>query len=519
MSSRRSIVALTVALGAWGAGCGSCDESAAEHLERGRAQIEEGAALLLAQGNDDETDESVATPPPPARAGNRARLLTNGEASFVERMRLIDGAEQSIYVQALIFKADVSGGAIADRLIARKRDKPDLDIRVIVDAYSNIQDYDAQMLYFELTDAGIQVHGYEPLYLEWIDEIDPADWSAGNKRYHEKYFVVDGERAIVGGMNVADDYARIGSDPARVWRDQDIYLEGPIVADVTSAFEENFRHFQRIHDRRPEVLESDAYWDAWRHVHPRLRETVTASLGRDRPWSRTKRAPFDRRALAARAVQSPMRDGVTVQFVRSRPRLEERWIDEAYRARIEAARSTIVIANAYFIPTGALRRALADAAGRGVEVTVITNSKETNDIPLISDAGRISYAELLGAGVRIYEWHAERHGEGTLHAKLAVFDSRVAIIGSYNLDPRSLALNSEDVVIVEDERIAGELHTRVMGTDLAFAERVTARQARAWSDPDLMPPLDRVPSVPFWDPRFNAAEFELFLIGQASKNL
>jgi hypothetical protein len=67
----------------------------------------------------------------------------------------------------LIFKADTAGTAIADRLLARKRANPDLDIRVIVDAYANIQDYDAQMLYFELMDAGIQVYGYEPLFLRF----------------------------------------------------------------------------------------------------------------------------------------------------------------------------------------------------------------------------------------------------------------------------------------------------------------------------------------------------------------
>lgn len=500
------------------AGCDSCEDRAAEELERGRARLEEGASHLLA-GGDDETEPSEPSPPPPAREGNEARLLINGEASFLERLALIDEAERSIYVQALIFKADTVGCAIADRLIAKKREVPDMDIQVIVDAYANIQDYDAQMLYFELMDAGIRVHGYEPLYLEWIDEINLEDWTAGNKRYHEKYFVVDGERAVVGGMNIGDEYARIGDEPALIWRDQDIYLEGPVVRDITSAFEENARHFRRIHDRRPEILESDGYWDAWRHVHPALRERVTEALGRDRAWNRPEIAPLDTEDLASRRVESERHDDVVVQFVRSRPRLGERWIDEIYRTRIAAAESSIVIANAYFIPTDELVGALTGAAGRGVEVTVITNSKETNDIPLINDAGRVSYRELVEAGVRVYEWHGERHGEGTLHAKLAVFDSEVAIIGSYNLDPRSLALNSEDVVVVEHAGVAGELHRRVLGADLAYAERITSRQARRWSDPELIPVVDQVPSVPYWDPSFDADRFELFLIGQASKSL
>lgn len=492
--------------------CSACDERAV--VERGREGIDRGLAKgrdLLAR--DDEPEE--AAPPPPAREGNDARLLINGEAAFLERLRLIDEAERSILVQALIFKADTTGGAIADRLIARKREDPDLDIRVIVDAYANIQDYDAQMLYFELIDAGIDVQGYEPFYLEWINEIDTDDWAAGHKRYHEKYLVVDGERAIVGGMNIGDEYARVGDDPALIWRDQDVYLEGPVVADIAAAFDENYRTFRQIQARRPSIVEPDRYWDAWRHVHPGLRRAVTRSLGRDRSWRDTPRAPLDRADLTRRSVSSPVHDDVTVRFIRSRPRLGERWIDEAYREQIDRARSSIVIANAYLIPTPGIREALLDAARRGVAITLITNSRETNDIPLINDAGRVHYQALIEAGVEIYEWHAERHGEGTIHAKLAVFDRAVAIVGSYNLDPRSLALNSEDVVVIDDARIGAELHDRVMEVDLRMAERITPEQAERWSDPDLVPRFDSMPRVPWWDPRFDADRFELYLIGRA----
>ncbi|MCC7540434.1 MAG: phosphatidylserine/phosphatidylglycerophosphate/cardiolipin synthase family protein, partial [Deltaproteobacteria bacterium] len=449
-------------------GCaGSCDapevQRVQREIDRGRAQAERvGTSVArearhIARADDDEHPAEKAAPPPPRRTGNRAKLLTNGEASFLERMRLIDSAERSIFIQTLIFKADAVGLETADRLIRRKRARPDLDVRVIVDAFANIQDYDAQMLYFELMDAGIEVQGYEPLYLQWVNEIDTADWAAGNKRYHEKYFVVDGRVAIVGGMNIADEYARFSTDPTLIWRGQDVYLEGPIVGDVERAFRENFAGFRSTQRRRPRALESDVYWEAWRTVHPRLRGAVTSSMGRDRAWARpAQRRAWDASVLERRRVESPLRQNVAVSFVRSRPRLGERWIDRVYRERIGSARRSIVIANAYFIPTPELKAALLAAARRGVAITIITNSKETNDIPLINDAGRVSYRELMAAGIAVY-----RAREGTLHAKLAVFDSEVAIIGSYNLDPRSLALNSEDVVVVEDAGLATELHTRV----------------------------------------------------------
>ncbi len=459
-----------------------------------------------------------ASPPPPVRQGNRARLLTNGEAAFLERLRLIDEAERSIYIQALIFKADTVGYEIADRLLARKRESPDLDIRVIVDAYSNVQDIDAQMMYFELMNGGIDVQGYEAFYLHWINELNVDDWTAGNKRYHEKYFVVDGTRAIVGGMNIGNEYARFGGDPVLTWRDQDVYLEGPVVRDIEQAFLENFAYFSRTKGRLPNPLSTDTYWEGWREVHPQLRELVTASLEKRRGWVRARHAPWDPAPLERRRVDSPLHEDVAVQLVRSRPRLGEAWIDEAYLERIRAATSTVVIANAYFVPSEALRRALVDAARRGVAVTVITNSTATNDIPIINDVGRLSYLELIDAGVAVYEWHAERFGEGTLHAKLAVFDSEVVIIGSFNLDPRSSGLNSEDVVVIEDDGVGRELHDRVMETDLRMAERVTAEQARAWSDPSLVPLADEVP-LQWFDPRFDPDRFELFLIRQVERHL
>jgi phosphatidylserine/phosphatidylglycerophosphate/cardiolipin synthase-like enzyme len=493
-----SLFSMMLAAAFVGVHCGSCDE--------------------VSFWPEDLVVEETAVPPPPARDKNQARLLINGEASFLERMKLIDEARRSIYIQALIFKADTVGTEIADRLLARKREDPELDIRIIVDAYSNIQDIDAQLLYFELMDGGIDVQGYEAFYLHWMNELNLRDWTAGNKRYHEKYWIIDGTKAVVGGMNVGDEYARVGTDPLLIWRDQDIYLEGPVVRDVQAAFLQNFSYFTRVKQRWPHQITTDSYWESWRGAHPQLRGLVTKALATHQGWRRAKRSPWDPEGLAKRSVGSPLVEDVSVQFIRSRPRVGESWIERAYCEHIDRAQHTVIIANAYFVPTPALKRSLLEAARRGVAVTVITNSKATNDIPIITDAGRLSYRELMEAGVEIYEWHAERANEGTLHAKYAVFDSEVAIIGSYNLDPRSRGLNSEDVVVVRDPRLATELHRRTLDTDLRLADRITPEQARVWADPDLVPLVDE-PQLPWSDPRFDPDRFELFLMRQAERHL
>jgi len=466
--------------------------------------------------------EEGPVPPPPVRQGNKAELLINGEASFLERMHLLDEAARSIYIQALIFKADTVGYEIADRLIAKKRKNPQLDIRLIVDALSNVQDINSQLLYFELRSAGIKVQGYEAFYLHWMSEVNLKDWKAGNKRYHEKYWIVDGTKAIVGGMNVADEYARADEEPAMTWRDQDVLLEGEVVGDIQEAFLTNDAAFDSLKKRWPSPMNTDGYWAAWHGIHPKLRSLVAASMGKTQAWKRASHAPWDPAQLEKRRIRSPLHDNVSVQFIRNRPRLGETWIAQAYLKAIGEAAKSITLANAYFIPTAAMKKALVDAARRGVEVTVLTNSKETNDIPIITDVARLSYLELIQAGVKVHEWHGERKGEGTLHAKFGVFDSKVIIMGSYNLDPRSQGLNSEDVVLIENPLMAGELEKQVKSSDLATADPISEAQARLWSDPSLVPLADKVEDevpLPWYDPRFDPDRFELFLLRQAEKNL
>jgi phosphatidylserine/phosphatidylglycerophosphate/cardiolipin synthase-like enzyme len=472
--------------------------------------------LGLTPPPDLESSETISSPP--SRSGNEVRLLINGEASFAQRFGLLDEAKKTIYIQALIFKADTVGRAIADRLLARKKQDPSLDIRVIVDAYSNIQDVDAQLMYFELMNAGIAVEGFEAFYLHWVNEINLADWVAGNKRYHEKYWIIDGERAVVGGMNIADEYARCTDDPVLIWRDQDVYLSGPVVADVERAFIDNFERFKAIKDSKPRALNTDAYWETWRTKVPGGTKLLDTALETKRAVTRRIKPQAPKRQCDGDEVPSATQQDVDVRFIRSRPREGEQGIHQAYLERIAAAKTSILIENAYFVPSKDLSQALMDAARRGVGVQVVNNSDLTNDIPVITKAGRVRYLELIDAGVVVYEWHGERHHEGTLHAKFAVFDEQVTIIGSYNLDPRSQGLNSEDVVVINHPKIAAELASYAREADLPMAERVTREQAVDWADPASLP--DAPKGLGKWtDPGFDRRAFEFVLLRQLESSL
>ena len=143
-------------------------------------------------------------------------------------------------------------------------------------------------------------------------------------------------------------------------------------------------------------------------------------------------------------------------------------IEEAYLELIDAARDEVVIAVAYFFPGSRFRIALARAAHRGVNVTVLLQGKV--EYMLLYYAARALYRPLLLAGVRIQEYH-----RSFLHAKVAVFDGRVASVGSSNIDPFSLLLAREANVFVDDAGFAGQLraslHEAIENGSLAVPRR------------------------------------------------
>jgi cardiolipin synthase len=195
--------------------------------------------------------------------------------------------------------------------------------------------------------------------------------------------------------------------------------------------------------------------------------------------------------------------GATCRFLQNRPRLKETYIQQAYVKLIERAQSEVLIANAYFVPTPSLFTALTDAAKRCASVKLVSNSPETNDLPEITLVGRGYYKDLLAvnespevkacknsdAGLRIWEWVGQAAGEptrsqGTMHSKFAVFDSQRALVGSYNLDPRSEKLNSETAVVLLQPDVARQLRLKILDEDLKYAREVTPEQAARFEAPE-----------------------------------
>jgi putative cardiolipin synthase len=428
-------------------------------------------------------------------------VLASGEDSFPVRLAALKAARRSIRIQALVFKGDESGLRVAEILKQKKAEG--LDVRVIVDAFSNPW-LQAQWMLFDLKQHGIEVEGYEALALQWINELPIPlltphfDPDAPNKRHHEKVWIVDGETpegmAVTGGLNIGNEYFRADPDhPEGNWRDQDVVVRGKVLADMVAMFDRNFQKFVAVKKSRG-PLNTNAYWDATRAV---MDHTGTLPI----KFKTDPRLIANVAGLEAREPVLAFHPS-TCRFLQNRPQLRETYIQQAYLKLIEGAQEELLVANAYFVPTPTITQALHDAARRCVAVTLLSNSPETNDLPEISMVGRGHYRTLLSvnespevgacarpdAGIRIWEWTGQAPDDpaptqGTMHSKFAIVDRQVSLVGSYNLDPRSENLNSESALVFENATLAQALAQSMLESDLRFSRRVTPKLASQFENP------------------------------------
>ncbi len=359
--------------------------------------------------------------PSPFVGGNRVELLVDGGAYFRAVIESIRTARRYVYLESYIVADDETGNRVAEALIERAR--AGVEVAFIFDGWGSLTLTDAYV--GRLSAAGVKLLCFRPVR-PWANRWP---WT---KRNHRKSVVVDGRVALVGGMNISNDYAAV-ADGGRNWRDTAVRISGPAVAQLDASFRE--------------------------------------------VWERNDRRPL----VATSGVASYRADGVEVRFVGNEGRRDRAAIRRAYLRAIIGARRSVRIMNAYFTPDRLLIRALRKAARRGVLVELIVAG--ATDVELVLHASRGLYGRLLRDGVRIYEWH-----ERILHAKTAVVDGVWATIGSANLNHRTYLLDLEVNAIVRGEEFCAEMDAqfdrdqgRCHRVDLVeWGQRPPARRLIEW---------------------------------------
>jgi cardiolipin synthase len=365
--------------------------------------------------------EQALHPGSPLVLGNKLTLLQNGPQTYDNMFAAIRSARDHINLETYIFDDDEIGRKFSDLLLQRQA--AGVQVNIIYDSIGAIRT--PKEFFDRLRAGGIRVLEFNPVNpLEGNDEA----WRLNN-RDHRRQLIIDGRIAFTGGVNISATYSSAPSGKRAAksenkdegWRDTHVRIEGPVVAE-----------FQKL------FLQT---------------------------WARQKGEP-----LAARNYFPPprRRGDEIVRVISSKPEDSRSLVYLTLISAITNAQKSVHLTIAYFAPDEQLRKALADAAQRGVEVSLVLPS--FTDSSTIFHLGRSYYTELLKSGVNIYE----RRG-AVMHAKTACIDGIWSTIGSTNLDWRSFLHNDEINAVVLGHDLAGQMEA-MFRQDLAQSDAITLDQ-------------------------------------------
>ena len=358
------------------------------------------------------------------QAGHTVELLQGGQEYFAALTEAIDQSRMEVWLETYIFNPDRSGVAVAEAL--ERAAARGVKVYLTMDGVGTPVLPAAWRERFE--QSGVHWNIFLPLGR--LGVLIPSHW----RRLHRKLCVVDGSVAFCGGINLLDDLFDPNHGTLSQPRlDYAVRVRGPLVADVQEAMAHFWWRQQLTREVRASELPT-----AWRSLKLSLRHTAHALIARGQ----------HAHASVGGDASVP---GTTMAGLLLRDNLRNRRkIEAAYLQAISAARSEVIVANAYFLPGTRLRRALMQAARRGVRVRLLLQGRY--EYFLQYHASRPVYGALLEAGVEIHEYAAS-----FLHAKVAVVDGAWATVGSSNLDPLSLLMAREANVAVRDARFASAL--------------------------------------------------------------
>ncbi|WP_397532950.1 cardiolipin synthase [Roseateles sp.] len=365
-------------------------------------------------------EEAIASGP--LTTGNRVLLLQDGPATYQAMLAAILDARDHINLETYILDDDDVGRRFAQALIEKRRQG--VVVNLIRDSVGTLGTPEA--FFEQLVAGGVSVLEFNP-----INPLDArADWSL-NQRDHRKLLIVDGRTAFLGGINISSVYSggsfskgwkpRPRGTPA--WRDTDLQLQGPVVAELQQMF-----------------LSS---------------------------WQAQQGAPLQPADYLPRSEAAGQE---VVRAIASAPGEAVSQIYATLLSAIASARRSVQITQAYFVPDPQLLQTLQAAAARGVDVRLILPAR--SDSGLVFHAGRSHYQRLLDAGVKIHE----RRGV-ILHAKTALIDGVWATVGSTNLDWRSFVHNHELNAVVLGAAFGRQMQA-MFAADLAASDEITPAQWR-----------------------------------------
>ena len=426
----------------------------------------------------------------PGQAG--FRLVSTGTEAYALRAYSALNARQSLDIQTYIWHNDLTGKLLASRALAAA--DRGVRVRILVD------DLDARAKNdgFAALDVHpmIDVRLYNPLVSREGGVGKVAEFSMGfsrlNHRMHNKSWIADGRIALVGGRNLGDEYfdAHDGTN----FVDLDLVMAGPVVAEVSANFD---RYWNSESNRRIWRLETQEYTDAELQQLRAVLAEAEQHLARSRYAQVLREDP---------RVQDLIQGDTTLHWTSewlfvsddpmkmALPEDQRSAVLDALRPALGSARREVALISPYFVPGPGGTQWLVARQRSGVDVRILTNSLSATDVAAVHGGysryrrelleGRVQLWELKPSGTQAGSFSLGGSSGSSLHTKAAIVDDQQVFVGSYNLDPRSTSLNTQQGVLATHPALAAELRA-IFERELRGQRswQVTLDQGRLrWSD-------------------------------------
>lgn len=376
---------------------------------------------------DVETELPAEVPRTISVAGHELTVFVESGPLFESLLADIERAKKRVWVEVYIFFNDEGGTRIAEAL--KRKAEEGVDVKVLYDAVGSVST--PAGFFSAMTAAGVKVHAYHSF---WEAFRRLRFFKVANRRDHRKVIVIDDSIGYFGGMNLIDNVETVEKQEAEKkpkssgWRDVHVRLVGPQQGELAVSFDRSWcrAHGEKI-SKRPRAYRKG------RVSGPRFPSAVSQEE--------------------------------SIHFFDSGPGSRYSRAARVFSSLIGHARDSITISMAYFLPVGMVARALLRARRDGVRIRVIVPGK--SDVKIVQRAANHLYLKLLKRGFRIYERQLRM-----LHSKAMVVDGLYSVVGSCNLDPRSLQINLEFVAVIRSRGFA-DIMQHICRYEISESQRVT----------------------------------------------
>jgi len=391
---------------------------------------------------------------------NHLMFLNDGTKAALARAKIVEKAQNELLVAYFIFEDDGIGLVALDLLLLKKELNPDIKIKVLLDGSSNRVD---RSLWYYLEQHGIEIREFHPSpkLLVPLKKISIRNFfkafKNANSRMHDKILLADSQDLIIGGRNIERTYYDLAK---KNFHDRDIYFVSKTIgAEVKAYFDKlwNSKHVSKLtYNRR------DRKGKHYNKMINKLKNIRNYTLYHKKEYEKNSQS-IDPEKYGMKFEKAIFLSSYNKETGKFDP---EYLSTSLFKLALQLKKS-FIIETPYLVPTKRLYKLMEILHEKDVKMQFVTNSFCSTDVMPVAAAYDNEKEKLAKLGVELFEYKGPEY----LHAKSAIFDDSLALVGSYNMDPRSAYINTELVFIIDDKNVVKELSS-IIDEDKANSVKV-----------------------------------------------